>query len=99
MRVGIIGTGLIGGSIGMALSRAGHDVIGYDRDADRLARAKELGAVDAVAAGIEACAEGADVVFVAVPVGLVADAVVSALDAGAGLVTDVGSVKGPVIAG
>ena len=34
--------------------------------------------------------------FVAVPVGAIADAVVAALDAGAPLVTDVGSVKAPV---
>src|SRR5690349_5338293 len=98
MRIGIIGTGLVGGSIGLALTSAGHDVVGFDRDGDRLARAKELGAVNAVAASIEAAAEGADVVFVAVPVGVAADAVVSALDAGAALVTDVGSVKGPVVA-
>ena len=36
--------------------------------------------------------------MVAVPVGQVAEVVVEALDAGAGLVTDVGSVKGPVLA-
>ena len=38
-RVAVVGTGLIGGSIGLALARLGYDVVGFDRDADRLARA------------------------------------------------------------
>lgn len=97
MRIGIIGTGLVGGSIGLALTAAGHDVVGFDTDADRLARAKEVGAVDAVGASVEAVAAGADVVFVAVPVGAAVDIIGAALDAGAALVTDVGSVKGPVV--
>ena len=41
---------------------------------------------------------GADLVVVAVPVGAIAGAVVAALDAGAAVVTDVGSVKAPVVA-
>ena len=41
---------------------------------------------------------GADLVVIAVPVGAVADAVIEALDAGAAVVTDVGSVKAPVVA-
>ena len=49
------------------------------------------------AAAAEAAA-GADVVFVAVPVGAIADAVIESLDAGANVVTDVGSVKLPVVA-
>ena len=40
MRVAVIGTGLVGGSIGLALAELGHDVVGFDRDADRLARAR-----------------------------------------------------------
>jgi prephenate dehydrogenase len=40
----------------------------------------------------------ADLTVVAVPVGFVADAVIAVLDAGAGLVTDVGSVKAPIVA-
>src|SRR4051794_23988781 len=98
MRVAVIGTGLVGGSIGLALAGLDHDVVGYDADAARLARAKELGAVDIVAASTADAAAGADVVFVATPVGAVVDTVVAALDAGAVLVTDVGSVKGPLVA-
>jgi len=45
MRVAVVGTGLIGGSVGLALAGRGHEIVGYDRDGARVARAKELGAV------------------------------------------------------
>jgi prephenate dehydrogenase len=98
MRIAVVGTGLVGGSIGLALSALGHDVVGFDADADRTARAKEVGAVGAVASSVAEAARDADLVFVAVPVSAVPEIVVTALDAGARLVTDVGSVKGPVVA-
>jgi len=96
-RVGLIGTGLVGGSIGLALRAAGVHVTGYDRDPTRLAEARAIGALDGEAdeAGV---ARDAEVVVVAVPVGQVADTVIAALDAGAAVVTDVGSVKAPVVA-
>jgi prephenate dehydrogenase len=97
-RLALLGTGLIGGSIGLALRRRGTEVTGFDHDAARAARAKEAGAVDILAASIAEAVDGADLVVVAVPVGQVADVVVEALDAGARLVTDVGSVKEPVVA-
>jgi len=96
--VALVGTGLIGGSIGLALRRAGVTVCGFDRDAEHAAAALDAGAVDALAPDLAAAVAGADLTVVAVPVGFVADTVIEALDAGAGLVTDVGSVKGPVVA-
>jgi prephenate dehydrogenase len=98
VRAAVIGTGLIGGSIGLALAGLGHDVVGFDSDSERLARARELEAVGSVAADLEDAASGADVAFVALPVGAIAAAVARLLDAGVSLVTDVGSVKGPVVA-
>jgi prephenate dehydrogenase len=98
VRVAVVGTGLIGGSIGLALAGLGHDVVGFDRDADALARAVALGAVASAAADVATAGRGADVAFVAVPVGSIADAVVELLDAGVSVVTDVGSVKGPIVA-
>jgi prephenate dehydrogenase len=97
-RVALIGTGLIGGSVGLALARAGVDVVGYDRDPSRTERAKELGVVGEIAPNLASAVAGVDGVVVAVPVGHVAAVVVDALDAGAPLVTDVGSVKAPVVA-
>ncbi len=96
-RAGIIGTGLVGGSVGLALRRNGVVVRGYDRDGERAARALEMGAIDEAVASAAAAATDADLVVIAIPVSTVADAVVEALDAGAAIVTDVGSVKAPVV--
>ncbi len=98
-RVAVLGTGLIGGSIGLALVERGVDVHGWDRDTGRLARAKELGAITLAFDALEDAVAGVELVIVATPVGAVIDVVRAALDAGAPLVTDVGSVKGPVVAG
>src|SRR5438270_13962647 len=96
MRIAVLGVGLIGGSIGLAARRrAGARVCGYDPDADVLARALERGAIDAAAEDIAGAVAGADVVFAAAPVGVLADTVARAL-AAAGpqcVVSDVGSTK------
>jgi prephenate dehydrogenase len=97
-RVAVLGTGLIGGSIGLALAQREIEVVGFDTSKERLARARELGAVASVAPSLEAAVNGADLVVVAVPVGYIAALAAAAFDAGAPLVTDVGSVKAPVVA-
>ncbi len=91
-RAGIVGTGLIGGSIGMALRRRGWHVTGDDRDPAVARRALELGALDTVGTDPEA-----EVTFLATPVRAVADAAKAALVGGDGLVTDVGSVKASIV--
>jgi prephenate dehydrogenase len=90
----VIGTGLIGGSIGLALRRRGWHVTGSDRDRARAERAVELGALDAV--GHDPHAE---VTFVATPVRAVVAAAMEALRAGDGngVVTDVAGVKTPIV--
>jgi cyclohexadieny/prephenate dehydrogenase len=95
--VALIGTGLIGGSLGLALRRDGIEVRGFDHDPARAAAAETIGAVDVLAAGVAEAVQGADLTVVAVPVGRVAEVVVEALDAGAVLITDVGSVKSVVV--
>ena len=93
----MVGTGLIGGSIGLALRARGWHVTGHDRDGERAEQAKKAGAVDAVGFDDEA-----EVTFVATPLEAVAAEVRSALErsrgAGAAVVTDVAGVKGPVVA-
>ncbi len=91
-RAVIVGTGLIGGSIGMRLRREGWYVTGRDLDPDRATRALELGALDAVGEDPEAT-----ITFVATPVRAVADEARRALAAGSGLVTDVGGVKASIV--
>lgn len=69
-RVAIIGTGLIGGSFGLALRRhfPAVSVVGFDRE-DVLRRAVTRGAVQEAAPQIEDALRGADLVYMALPVG------------------------------
>jgi len=88
--------GLIGGSIGLALrDRAGARVRGFDPDGEVLARALELGVLDETAPELAGAVEGAQAVFVAAPVGALADATRAALAASGPdcVVSDVGSTK------
>lgn len=65
LTVGIVGVGLIGGSIGMALKASGHRVLGYDTRPEHIAKALERHCLDA---GAELAEIGAaDAVFIAVP--------------------------------
>ncbi len=96
LKIAILGTGLIGGSIGLAArGRAGAHVCGYDPDPQACGLALELGAVDETAPDLAAAVAGAEAVFAAAPVGALAGTVREAL-ARAGpecVVSDVGSTK------
>ena len=103
-KVAILGTGLIGGSIGLGLAATDPDatVVGYDRDPVAADAALSAGAVGALAGDPSAAVEGAGLVVLAGPVdatqGLV-DEIVGTVGAGA-VLTDVGSAKvGAVAAG
>lgn len=71
MRVAILGTGLIGSSIGLRLRRdAGKskvEVVGYDRYPDVAQAAKKVGAIDAIVHTPQHAVEGADLVILATP--------------------------------
>jgi prephenate dehydrogenase len=99
--VAVVGVGLIGGSIGMAArERLGATVRGFDPGDGVLARAVSLGAVSQECGSAEEAVDGADVAFVAAPVGALPDAVRGALVAAGEdcVVTDVGSTKRSVVA-
>ena len=89
----IAGTGLIGGSVGMALRKAGWHVTGIEPDAERAEAAVAAGAVDVIGE-----AGPCDLAVAATPPSSLAAVVQQLLDAGAAIVTDVGSVKAPVVA-
>src|ERR1700677_1530934 len=96
MRIAVLGVGLIGGSIGLAArTRAGANVRGYDPDPDVRARALALGAIDEQADDIAGAVAGAQVVFIAAPVGELLRTVRQALESAGPdcVVTDVGSTK------
>ncbi|HEY7379963.1 MAG TPA: prephenate dehydrogenase/arogenate dehydrogenase family protein [Gaiella sp.] len=97
--VAVVGTGLIGASIGLGATRQGMGVRGWDPDPDVLAVAVERGAVQGAASVADAL-DGAELVVVAAPVAVLPDVVREVL-AGAPsecVVTDVGSTKGAVCA-
>jgi prephenate dehydrogenase len=97
-RLAIIGTGLIGASVGLAAKGVGsREVVGFDADPASAALARERGAIDRVAASVEEAVGAADLAVVAVPVTQLAAQVAAALEApGDAVVTDVGSTKGGV---
>ncbi len=100
MRLAVVGTGLIGASVGLAARRAKvGEVVGWDEDVDALRVAAERGAVEPAGSLAEALA-GTDVALVAVPVAGLANVVRDVLDAASPgcAVTDVGSTKGSVCA-
>jgi prephenate dehydrogenase len=95
-RLAIVGTGLIGASVGLAAKRAGIEhVSGYDADSEALGVAAERGAVDGTTDSIAATVEDAELAVVATPVARLSEDVEAALAASDGAtVTDVGSTKG-----
>jgi len=100
-RLCIIGVGLIGGSLARDLRRLElcGEVVGTSRNAENLARAKELGVIDRYETDVAAAVAGADMVVVAAPLGamqMLFSAMRGALSTDA-VVTDVGSAKASVI--
>ena len=101
MRIALIGVGLIGGSVGLA-ARARLDdvrVVGWDPHPPTLQTAVSVGAIDETAPTLEAAVADADLVVVAAPMKQLPEIVQRALRAAPAecAVTDVGSVKHPVI--
>lgn len=70
-RVAILGTGLIGGSFGLAVRRVlkGARVIGWDKE-HVLREAEATGAIEEGIAHLDRAVAGADMVYVALPVGI-----------------------------
>jgi prephenate dehydrogenase len=100
-RLAVVGTGLIGASVGLAAKRAGvGEVRGYDPDPDALAVAAERGAVDEPSRSIVEAVEEAELAVVATPVATLPAQVAGVLDATSEecTVTDVGSTKQAVCA-
>lgn len=97
-QLSIVGLGLIGGSIAAGAKKFGlaERVVAVDRRPEELDAGIELGYVDAVSAGINDEVLASDMIVVAVPV-LSMGGVFDQLAAAGGIITDVGSVKAPVI--
>lgn len=98
-RLGIVGTGLIGASLGLAARAAGRRVTGWDADPAHLEVALQRGALDETAASLEALLAQADALAIALPLPATV-ALVRRLAADpppATLAIDVASLKAPVV--
>ena len=100
-QITIIGTGLMGGSFGLALKKRGFAgrIIGCDRE-PVLARAKAAGVIDEGVGDPVEAAQGSQVVLLATPVGGILDLIerVGPMLSEGTLLTDVGSTKGEIAA-
>ena len=98
-RVAILGTGLIGGSFGLALRKHFPDIsiVGFDR-AETLQTALARGAVQETARDLASAVRGADLVCVALPIGATIEALraIAAAAKDGALVTDTGSTKATI---
>jgi cyclohexadieny/prephenate dehydrogenase len=100
-KLAIVGPGLIGSSIMRAARAHGtvRSIVATSRSPETRKRVVALGIADDVVDTNEAAVEGADLVFVCVPVGVcgaVAEEIAPHLKPG-GTVSDVGSVKGSIV--
>ena len=100
-RVVIVGVGLIGGSLGMALCRRGlaREVVGTGSEPENLRLALELGAIHRFTVSTAGAVAGADLVIIATPVSATIPVLLELLPhlSGGAVVTDVGSTKGEVV--
>lgn len=100
-KISLIGVGLLGGSLGLAIKRhrLATQVAGYVRRPESVAECQALGVVDAATLDLAQAVQDADLVILCTPLaqmrGLMEQAL-PALKPGA-IVTDVGSVKGSVV--
>ncbi len=99
--VAIVGVGLIGGSLGMALKsrRLAQTVIGVGRSLERLETAAALGAIDSGTTSLEEAAADADIIVLCTTVGHILTTLPEtlALVKPGAIVTDVGSTKAAIV--
>ena len=99
--IAIFGVGLIGGSLALALKRAGYvgRVIGVGRSRANLERALQVGAIDEIQSDPRQAVADAEVIVLATPVNAInrlLESVSEAMDE-TKIITDVGSVKGGIV--
>ncbi|HAC66270.1 MAG TPA: arogenate dehydrogenase [Cyanothece sp. UBA12306] len=98
MEVGIIGLGLIGGSLGLDLGDRGFTVLGVSRRESTCQRAIEKGIVDRANINLSLLSN-ADIVIICTPIGLIVPTLKELIPhlSKKTIVTDVGSVKTPIV--
>jgi arogenate dehydrogenase (NADP+) len=100
MIIGIVGLGLIGGSLGLDLKKQGHHVLGVSRRDSTTQRAISMGVVSAASVNMSLLSE-AEVVFICTPLAFIIptlEQLIAHLPSSC-VITDVGSVKTPIVKG
>ena len=102
MKISIIGTGLIGGSIALAIKKANNKAIisGYDISYKELEKAKEIGVIDEISKDFQQACENADLIIFASPVEetkkLLSKTTIFNIKS-TSIITDVGSTKKSIV--
>jgi len=98
MKVGIIGLGLIGGSLGLALRSRGHYILGISRHQETCMLACEKGIADEASVDFSLL-QATEVVFICTPIGAILPTVekLQPILSPETILTDVGSVKSTVV--
>ncbi len=98
MKIGIVGLGLIGGSLGLDLRSQGHQVLGVSRQEQTCQRAIARGVVDNASVD-PALLAAAEIVFICTPLAAIVPTVEQLIPylSPSTVLTDVGSVKAPVV--
>ena len=98
MKIGIVGLGLIGGSLGLDLKSLNHHILGVSRKRTTCEIALEKGVVDQASTELSLL-KNAEIVIICTPIGAIAKTLkqlIPYLDPDA-IVTDVGSVKKTIV--
>ncbi len=98
MKIGIIGLGLIGGSLGLDLRKCGHIIYGVSRKESTCRRALERGVVNHANIDLSSLST-VDIIFICTPIGLISQTLKQLtphLNSEA-IITDVGSVKTSIV--
>ncbi len=97
----IIGVGLLGGSIGMAVRSALSDcqIIGYGHRKETMKRAVQVGAINQGTGDLKQAVEGAELVVLCTPVGILGQMLSGMSDflTQGAVMTDVGSTKASIV--
>ncbi|MDJ0729205.1 MAG: prephenate/arogenate dehydrogenase [Crocosphaera sp.] len=98
MKIGIIGLGLIGGSLGFDLRHRGHLIYGVSRKESTCKKAVEKGIVDHASINLHSLSL-VDIIFICTPINLIyptLQKLITNLKQDI-IITDVGSVKSPIV--
>jgi prephenate dehydrogenase len=98
-KIAILGLGLMGGSLGLALTRLGYTVIGWNRSPESTQEALRLGAITVPAASLQEAMNGAEIVFVGTTVETIPEIIKNCLPYAAPgtIFTDMGSIKEQIL--